>query len=89
MFNTQKEIMSIGTLSVEVVIDERVNTHSGDVDSRLSCKFYNKNYQNIGEHTVVIRGQYVKPVCRNTSGNGAELWKRHGNELLKQFQLID
>lgn len=89
MLNSKKEVVSVENLFVVIKIDEQYNIRSGDVDTLLACEFNTRNCENIGEYAVVLRGQQIKPVYKNTTGNGAELWKRHGNELLRQFQLID
>ena len=89
MLSSKKEVLSINNLFVVVEIDEQVNRYTGDIDAKVSCQFNNRSCQNIGEYAVVVRGQHIKPICRNTSGNGAELWKKNGNEILKQFQLLE
>lgn len=89
MFNPKKEFVSVGNLLVSVTITEQTNIYTGDIDAKVACQFNNRNYQNIGEFTVVLRGLHIKPIYRNTTGNGAELWKKHGKEILKEFQLID
>jgi len=88
MLSTKKEVVSVNNLVVVVTIDEQMNKYTGDIDTRLTCQFHNRSCQNIGQYQVVVRGQYVKPIYRNTTGNGAELWKKHGNTLLEQFQII-
>ena len=89
MLNTKKEFVMVGNLLAIVEISERINVYSGDVDTKVACEFVSRTCDNVGNYSVVLRGQQIKPICRETTGNGAELWKRHGNELLKQFQLID
>jgi len=89
MFNPKKEFVSLDNLFVAVTIEETTNSYSGDIDTKVSCEFNTRSYKTIGEFTVVVRGQYIKPIRRNTTGNGAELWEKYGKDLLKEFQLID
>ena len=88
MFDPKKEIVSVGNLFVVVSITEKMKSYTGDIDTLVSVQFNNKNCMNIGEYKAVIRGQYIKPIYRDINGNGAELWSKHKNEILEQFQLL-
>ena len=90
MFNSQSGFISIGNKMVaSIVITEKVNSYNGDIDSKITCEFSSQSCQSIGTYTVLVRGQYVKPIRRETTGNGEALWQKYGNVLLREYDLIN
>jgi len=77
MLNSSFAIVSRERLIVCVDITETFNAHTGDVDQKQECRFFNHDGVDIGIANIYINGDHTK-----ITGDF------NGKKLVEKFQLI-